>query len=142
MSSMPHTQQKQHQGTTSTQRPWEKVGADLFEIYNKHYLILVDYYFRFIEIEIQCETTSDKVIECCKSQFAHYGIPDVVISDNSPQFSSKLFRDFTNIYQFQHITSSPHSNGSAEKAVQTIKSLIKKHFMTNKTYIWILGTPP
>ena len=78
MSSMLHTQQKQHQGTTSTpQRPWEKVGADLFEIYNKHYLILVDYYFRFIEIEIQCETTSDKVIECCMSQFARYGIPDV-----------------------------------------------------------------
>ena len=92
--------------------------------------LLVDYYSGFIEVEhIQGETTSNKIIELCKSQFSQHGIPDTLISDNRPQFSSRLFQAFADKYQFQHITSSPHypqSNGRAEKVVQTIKSLIKK----------------
>ena len=57
------------------------------------------------------------------------GIPDILISDNEPQFSSDIFCKFAAEYQFQHQTSSPHyprSNGKAEKAVQTIKNLLRK----------------
>ena len=74
------------------QRPWEKVGADLFEIYAKHYLVLVDYYSGFIEVEhLRGETTRNKVIQLCKSQFSRHGIPDTLILDNGPQFSSRSF---------------------------------------------------
>ena len=68
-------------------RPWEKVGADLCELNGRHYLIIVDYYSNFIEVDLLKETTSEQVIEHCKSQFARHGIPDVLISDNGPQFS-------------------------------------------------------
>ena len=53
----------------------------------------------------------------------------MLISDNEPQFSSGKFHQFTASYQIKHNTSSPHypqSNGKAEKAVQTIKSLMRK----------------
>jgi len=110
-------------------RPWAKVGADLFELSRKSYLILVDYYSGFIEVnQLQC-TKSNEVIMCCKSQFARHGIPDILISDNGPQFSGDMFKLFANEYQFEHRTSSPYfpqSNGMAEKAVQTAKNLIKK----------------
>ena len=56
-------------------RPWEKVGADLFEIHSKHYPALVDYYSGFIEVENVHEATSNKIINICKSQFARHGIP-------------------------------------------------------------------
>ena len=33
------------------QRPWARVGADLFELNSHSFLILVDYYSGFIEVE-------------------------------------------------------------------------------------------
>ena len=72
---------------------------------------------------------SNEIITYCKSQFARHGIPDILITDNGPQFSSDKFKSFADTYQFKHQTSSPHfpkSNGRAEKAVQTAKNLIKK----------------
>ncbi len=96
---------------------------------SNNYLVLVDYYLNFIEVDKLSETTSEKVISCCKCHFARHVIPDVLVSDNEPQFSSTKFHQFSKTYRFNHHTSSPHypqSNGKAEKAVQTIKSLLQK----------------
>ena len=68
-------------------------------------------------------------IGTAKSISATHGIPDVVGSDNGPQFASAEFREFAEEYQFTHTTSSPRypqSNGEAERAVQTVKKLLKK----------------
>ena len=43
-------------------------------------------------------------------------------------FHQKEFSQFSNTYEFDHITSSPYfpqSNGEAERAVQTVKGLLK-----------------
>ena len=117
------------------QRPWAKVGGDLFEIEGQTFMILVDYYSGFFEIDSLKQTKSKNIIRCCKTQFARYGIPDVLITDNGPQFSSVEFQNFSSDYQFEHKTSSPHypqSNGMAEKAVQTAKRLLTKAKEDNK----------
>ncbi|GAB1609879.1 uncharacterized protein LOC115227445, partial [Argonauta hians] len=101
----------------------------LFEIKNQKYLIIVDYYSRWIEIAYMQTTTSASIVNHCKSIFARHGIPEVVISDNGPQFIAKEFLEFSHYFGFTHITSSPHfpqGNGEAERAVQTIKNLLKK----------------
>ena len=98
------------------------------ELRGRNYLILVDYYY-FIEVDYLKETTSEQVITRCKSQFARHGIPDIFFTDNGPQFSSDKFWKFAIAYQFEHHTSSPYypqSNGKAEKAVQTVKNILKK----------------
>ena len=54
---------------------------------------------------------------------------DTLMSDNGPQYTSAEFKSFVASYGIQHITSSPlysQSNGLAEKAVQTVKNLMKK----------------
>lgn len=112
------------------QLPWSKVGTDLFELEGNHYLIMVDYYSNFIEVApLQRDTRTSVVINQMKQIIARYGIMDTLISDNGPQFTSAEFKDFVMKYNISHITSSPlhqQSNGLAEKAVQTVKDMIRK----------------
>jgi transposase InsO family protein len=111
-------------------RPWQKVGTDLFHHKKNTFVLVVDYYSRYIEIaKLQGITTSTVIIERLKSIFARHGIPEVVVSDNGPQYSSSEFLHFSKVYGFTHLTSSPtyaQSNGEAERAVETIKELLEK----------------
>ena len=110
-------------------RPWSKLGADIFQFGNEQYLLIVDYYSEFFEISKLSDLKSITVITHCKSQFARHGIPDIFMSDNGTQFDSREFRQFADEYGFELKTSSPtypQSNGMAEKAVQTAKRLLKK----------------
>ena len=110
-------------------RPWSKVGADLCEFSVRTLLVGVDYYSNFIEVTRMTTTTSRSIIKAMKEVFARFGIPDVVVTDNGPQFSSAEFSVFARMWNFDHVTSSPHhpqSNGKAENAVKTVKRLFKK----------------
>lgn len=88
--------------------PWQKVATDLFEWKQHTYLLIVDYYSRYIEIARLKSTNADEVITHTKSIFARHGIPEVVLSDNGPQFASAAYRQFAENFQFEHITSSPY----------------------------------
>ncbi|KAL8608117.1 hypothetical protein ACOMHN_016572 [Nucella lapillus] len=112
------------------EQPWSRLGMDLFDLRGKTYLLIVDYYSRWVEIKPLPNSTSAETINQTKSVFAAQGIPDVVVSDNGPQFASEEFKNFASSYGFTHVTSSPRypqSNGEAERAVRTIKTLLKKN---------------
>ena len=102
---------------------------DIFEYGNNNYLLLVDYYSKFIEVNELRDLGSYAVIEALKSQFCRHGIPERCRSDNGPQFSCQDFKRFCLEYGVHHTTSSPYfpqSNGEAESAIQTVKRMWKK----------------
>ena len=108
--------------------PWNQVGMDLFQWESRMYLLVVDYFSRYIEIAKLNNESAAEVICHTKSIFARHGIPQCVISDNGPQFVSCQFKEFAKEYDFVHNTSSPYhpqGNGEAERAVKTIKALLK-----------------
>ena len=108
--------------------PWQVVGTDMFEIKGGHYLIVVDYFSRYPEVLKMSTTTSGAVIHALKSVFSRHGIPEVIRSDNGPQYASNDFARFAESYGFHHSTSSPYyprSNGQAERTVQTVKHLLQ-----------------
>ena len=108
------------------EHPWSKVGMDLCELNEKTYLITVDYFSNFVEVDMFEHTKSRDVIHKAKAHFARSGIRNVVVSDKGPQFSSQGFQDFSKQWGFQHVTSSPRypqSNSLAENAVKTVKRL-------------------
>ena len=109
--------------------PWQKVGSDLFELGGSTFLLVVDYFSRFVEISKLTTTCSSSIITILKSIFARYGIPEIMISNNGPQYVSWEMKQFAKQYGFNHITSSPHypqSNGQAKRAIQTVKKLLKQ----------------
>ena len=97
-------------------RPWEKVGVDIFTFSDKNYLITVDYFSNYFEIDRLPSKIIFDIVYILKQQFARHSIPSVVFSDNSP-FNSQEFRKFAELYEFEHQTSSPRylqSNGKTE----------------------------
>lgn len=98
-------------------RPWERVAIDLFQLEHKDYIVTVDCYSNFFEIDQLSTKTAKAVIRKVKAHFARHGIPDQVISDNGQPFASREFEEFARAYSFEHATSSPtypQSNGKAE----------------------------
>lgn len=89
----------------------------------------MNYFSRYPEVHELKSTTSGSVIIHLKSTFSRHGIPEVVRSDNGPQFSSLEFARFSNSFEFQHLISSPkfpQSNGQVERMVKTVKEMLRK----------------
>ena len=110
-------------------RPWEKVSIDLCSIDQHEYLICVDHFSNFTEIELVPDQTAESVICKLKLTFARHGIPDECYSDQAAIFTGVKFKRFSERWAFDHIMSSPthsQSNGKAENAVKTMKRLILK----------------
>ncbi len=116
--------------TTFPDYPWQKVASDIFDWKQTKYVLVVDYYSRYIEVAKLSTATASDVITHLRSIFARHGIPQTLMSDNGPQYAAESFGLFASEYGFAHTTSSPkypQSNGAAERAVKTVKGLLAKN---------------
>lgn len=109
--------------------PWQEVGADLCHLDGRDYLVTVDYYSRFFEVDYLPSITAAQVISKLRAHFSRYGIPQILRSDNGKQFDCAEFRALSKALDIQLISSSPdypQSNGQAEKAVDIAKRIMSK----------------
>ena len=92
-------------------------------------MVVVDYYSRYIELVYLADTITYTVTAKLKCIFSCFGIPDLLVSDNGPQFSLKEFQQFAVLLGFTHQTSSPYypqANGQSERAVQVAKTILRQ----------------
>ena len=125
--------------TEMPSKPFEMVAADIFEFNKSEYIVMVDYYSRWIDIAYLPNITSAEVITKLKSFFCRHGIPLTFVSDNAGQFTSDLFEEFAEKWNFVQTTSSPRypqANGAAERAVRTAKEILAQDdpFLALLTY--------
>ena len=123
---------------------WQKVDTDIFTWAGKNYLITVDYYSKFFELNYLPYTALSTVISKIKHHFARHSIPDMVVSDNRPHFTSAEFNKFAKKkWNLGHETISPgnsKANGAAEAAVKIAKRLMRKHSAANEDpYLGVLN---
>ena len=79
-------------------------------------------------------TTSCATIGKLRSLFAAYGIPEELVSDNGPQFTSEEFSVFMKNNGIKHTTSAPYhpaTKDPAERMVQILKQALKSVPGTN-----------
>ena len=112
------------------QRPWEKIGCDIFTLGKHDYLCTVDYFSDYFEVDpLPGSKDGTAIIKKLQKHFSNHGIPNTLQTDNGPPFNSRQFENFTKQYEFDHTTSSPEyprSNGKVENAVKLAKRLIKR----------------
>ena len=72
--------------------------------------------------------TAIKTIEILRIVFARNGLPEQIVSDNWPQFTSIKFQNFIKTNGITHFKSAPPlpaTNGLAERFVRTFKESLK-----------------
>ena len=52
--------------------PWTKCAADLFRLQGHYYLLIVDYYLKFIAVKNLQNPLSETVINKCKKVFSQF----------------------------------------------------------------------
>ena len=88
-----------------------------------------DAHTKWIEAFQTNSTRSSTVIECLRTLFAWFGLPEMVVRDNGSCFVSEEFKTFLVKNGVKHIATVPYhpaTNGLAERAVQIVKKGLKK----------------
>ena len=116
---------------------WHTLGTDLFYWNKIDYLVIGDYFSKYLIVRRLPNSSTHAVIKELGLVFTELGRPFVLRSDNRPCYSSREFHNFLSFYQVDHITSSPHypqSNGFAEALVGITKKLMEKSVKEGKPW--------
>jgi len=97
--------------------PWQIVASDVLEHKHQNYLVVTDYYSKYIEaLKLNGKTSSD-IIQCLNEIFSRHGYPQTLIADNMP-YNPREMREYATQYGINITTTSPtysQANGLALK---------------------------
>ena len=110
-------------------KPWQRIHIDFAGPFRgSMFLLVVDAHSKWPEVCEVPSTTAAKTIELLRQLFSAYSLPQQLVTDNSPQFTSEELAQFVKQNGIKHIRTSPYhpaSNGAAERLVQTFKQAMK-----------------
>ena len=82
------------------------------------FLVIVDAHSKWIEVYNKGQASTGLVTVCkLRQAFVQHGLPDAVVSDNGPCFTSRVVSEFMRQTDIQHVKVAPYhqaSNGLAE----------------------------
>lgn len=111
-------------------RPWSRLHLDFAGSFmGQMFFVLVDAHSKWLEVHIMSNITAPVMKETLRGIFSTHGLPDFIITDNGPTFTSAVFKEFIERNGIRHVCTAsyhPASNGLAERAVETLKEGLKK----------------
>ena len=111
-------------------RPFQHLCADFCQHAGQYFLVTVDPLSGWLTVcPVGRHASASTLTRELRGIFCLAGAPEVLWSDNGPQFSSTAFQAFLKNWAVLHRTSSPHypqSNGRAEAAVKFAAKLIRR----------------
>lgn len=129
-------------------RPFETVHIDHVGPFittrngNKHILVLVNNFTKFVILFVVKDTTSESFLECTRLFVSVYGLPARVISDQGTCYTSRTFGKFCMDEGIRLVLTSsrhPQANGQVER----VHSVVMATLMTqnNRSDEWDVGLP-
>ena len=107
----------------------------------------MDYLTKWVEAEALATAESEDVINFLKMVFSRHGVPEILVTDNGPQFTSdktKAFLDLHDVYTHYISTYHPASNGEVEnrnKEICKFLRLLGESLRTGTTLFTVLSGP-
>jgi len=132
---------------TQVEGPFAHLGLDIIgplektRNNNQYIIVIVDYFTKWVEAEPTENITSKDVIKFLINVFARHGVPQIITTDNGPQFSSdmtKIFLDLYDVYIKFVTPYHPESNGLVENRNKEIGKLLRLLGKKNKDWDEIL----
>ena len=112
------------------EKPWSRIHVDhAINFLGHNWLVLTDSYSKYPCIHATTSTSTKCTTELLEQDFAHFGYPHTIVSDNATTFMSDEFKVWCRERGITHLTGAPYhpaTNGAAERLVQTFKQALKK----------------
>ena len=108
---------------------WKTVTTDQLVFQGKTCIVVMDLFSRFPVVSQLHGESMKLVLNALKDVFSHFGIPEIITSNNGPCYKSQEFNDFSAKFDIVHQTGASHNyqaNSITECAIQTIKHLMIK----------------
>ncbi|XP_026546054.1 uncharacterized protein K02A2.6-like [Notechis scutatus] len=110
--------------------PWSRLHIDLAgPVHGRTFLVIVDSFSKWIDLALLPSTTTLAITKALTRLFVTHGLPDTLVSDNGPQFTSCEFEIFAANLGIRHALTAPFhpaSNGMAERAVRSVKEALER----------------
>ena len=119
---------------TPAEAPFVRVGLDLIgPLYvtnnnNQYIVVLIDYFTGWVEVEPLKRIESKDIIKFLSTVFSRHGIPELLITDNGPQFISAQIKGFLDIYGIYMLPATPYhpeTNGKVENRNKEIGKYLR-----------------
>ena len=78
----------------------DECAADLFRLQGHYYLLIVNYYSKFIAVENLRNPQSETVINKCKKVFSQFSMPKQLITTMPPNFLVTNFVHFQKLWSY------------------------------------------
>ena len=113
--------------TTIPTKPWRDLAVDLTGPLptGESLLVTVDYYSRWIEVDVVRNTTSTAIIRCLENHFTRHGIPETLRTDNGPNLVSHEMEGFLDELGIKHRKTIPLWPRVNREVERQNKSLLK-----------------
>ena len=112
------------------EKPWSRIHIDhAINFLGTNWLIVVDAFPTYPCIHPTASITSKATMDLLEKDFAHFGYPHTLVSDNAQAFLSEDFQTFLSERGIIHLTGAPYhpaTNGQAERFIQTLKNSMNK----------------
>ena len=118
------------------EKPWSRLHLDhAVNFMGSNWLVMIDAYSKYPSIHKTSSTSTKATTDILEEEFAHFGYPHTIVTDNATSFTSEVFQTWCRERGIVHLTGAPYhpaTNGAAERLVQTFKQALKKSELSPK----------